>query len=222
MVRIKSTAAIRLLFYKITAINKISCMKKTFFPPRTKQHLKCFAIFCLFILPFSTLLFIVNSAGVFLLLNLFMGLFCWTYFEYHLHRFWTHTEHGETKTQLVKSHLHHHHHPTEIKVTAVHRTILSAGCLVLLFLAIRWNNYFSIAAGFFIGFSYSFFSHWMLHQPWSKKIMPRLHKFHIHHHCKYPNRCFGFTTPLWDHIFGTTPPRGVIISDRVIQFYYGD
>jgi len=117
--------------------------------------------------------------------------------------------------------MHHHKHPTEITVSWLQRLILFSISSVLLITSMAWNTYFTIFAGFAIGFSYSFFSHWILHQTWSKKLCPRLHHFHIHHHCKYPNRCFGFSTILWDVVFKTTPPKNASISQRVTQFYYG-
>lgn len=185
------------------------------------EQLKCFSIFLLLVLPLVLFNVSLKSPILFFILNFLPGLLCWTYLEYHLHRFWTHNKHADSSKLAFKRHMHHHKHPTEIKVTAVQRIILLSVSIILFLLSILWNNYFTIVAGFVISFSYSFFSHWLLHQSWSIKIFPHLHRFHIHHHCKYPDRCFGFSTVLWDVIFRTTPPGDAIITERIIRFYYG-
>jgi len=187
-----------------------------------QEQLKCFSVFLLIVLPLPlTAIFLVKNPVLFFILNFLPGLLSWTYLEYHLHRFWTHNKSANATREAFKRHVHHHKHPTEIKVTTAQRIILLSGSILLFSLSIKWNNYFTILVAFVIGFSYSFFSHWILHQGWSVKIFPRLHCFHIHHHCKYPDRCFGFSTIFWDLIFQTTPPKDAVITERIIQFYYG-
>lgn len=186
------------------------------------SQLKCFGIFLTLIIP----LLIINELlperkMIFFFLNLFTGILSWTYLEYHLHRFWTHTKNGGPKQGSFQRHIHHHKHPTEIKITFLQRLVLVGISSLLFIISFVWNNYFTILTGFFIGFSYSFFSHWILHQPWSNKIFPTLHRYHIYHHCKHPDKCFGFSTTLWDKIFGTIPSKQEKISENIIQFYYG-
>jgi len=186
-----------------------------------REQLKCFSVFLFIALPLPlTAIFLVKNPVLFFILNFLPGLLSWTYLEYHLHRFWTHNKNANA-TEAFKRHVHHHKHPTEIKVTSAQRMILLSVSFLLFSLSVIWNNYFTILAAFVIGFSYSFFSHWILHQGWSVKIFPRLHRFHIHHHCKYPDRCFGFSTVFWDVIFKTTPPGDAIITERITRFYYG-
>lgn len=188
----------------------------------SRQQLKCFSIFLLIVLPLlSTTIFLVKNPVLFFIFNFLPGLLGWTYLEYHLHRFWTHNKSANATREAFKRHVHHHKHPTEIKVTTAQRTILLSVSILLFSLSIKWNNYFTVPVAFIIGFSYSFFSHWILHQGWSVKIFPRLHRFHIHHHCKYPDLCFGFSTIFWDLIFQTAPPKDAVITERIIQFYYG-
>lgn len=182
----------------------------------------CTAVFVLIITPvFVSTLLLARNTIAFFTLNFISGLLCWTYLEYYLHRFWTHNKYADSSKKAFKRHVHHHKHPTEIKVTALQRTILFITSAVIFSIALVWNNYFTIATGFAIGFAYSFFSHWLLHQTWSQRLFPRLHRFHIHHHCKYPDRCFGFSTIFWDVVFGTVPPKNAVLSKKTIQFYYG-
>lgn len=188
----------------------------------TARQLKCFTVFILIVLPVSlATMYFEKSRVIFFILNILTGFASWTYLEYHLHRFWTHNKNADSSKHAYQRHLHHHKHPTEIKVTPRQRILLFSASIILVIVSALWNSYFTIATGFIVGFSYSFFSHWILHQGWSAKIFPNLHRFHIHHHCKYPDRCFGFSTIFWDLIFQTTPPKDAVITERIIQFYYG-
>ena len=188
----------------------------------TSTQIKCMGIFILIVFPFLiTAVFFAKNPVIFFASDFLTGILCWTYLEYHMHRFWTHNKNANSTKEAYKRHVHHHKHPTEIKVTAGQRLVLFSISALLLTISVIWNNYFTILTGFVVGFAWSFFSHWILHQTWSVKLFPHLHRFHIHHHCKYPDRCFGFSTIFWDLIFGTTPPRNAIITERIIQFYYG-
>jgi 4-hydroxysphinganine ceramide fatty acyl 2-hydroxylase len=194
-------------------------MKKNY---SSLDQVKCICIFLLVTLPVLLVSLLFSRSQVpFFVFNFLTGILGWTYLEYHYHRFWTHSKRSDSNQLAFQMHKHHHKHPTEIKVTASQRVGLLSGSIVLFAAAVLWNSYFTIFAGFAIAFAYSFFSHWILHQAWSKKVFPHLHQFHIHHHCKYPDRCFGFSTIFWDIVFKTTPPRNAVISDRIIQFYYG-
>jgi sterol desaturase/sphingolipid hydroxylase (fatty acid hydroxylase superfamily) len=186
-------------------------------------QVKCLCIFAMIVLPLALGGSVLGKRHVtFFTANFLVGILGWTYLEYHIHRFWTHSKSSNSSQVAFQRHKHHHKHPTEIKVTASQRVVLLSASMLLFAAAVLWNSYFTIFAGFAIAFAYSFFSHWILHQSWSKKVFPHLHHFHIHHHCKYPDRCFGFSTIFWDLVFKTTPPKNAVITDRIIQFYYGD
>lgn len=191
--------------------------------PSIRTQVNCFLVFMMIVLPLSSFATFVCSRNqiAFFAFNFLIGILGWTYLEYHIHRFWTHSKKSNSSAVAFQRHKHHHKHPTEIKVTAKQRVGLFFVSAVLFAASVVWNNYFTVIAGFIIGFAYSFFSHWILHQAWSKKVFPHLHQLHIHHHCKYPDRCFGFSTIFWDLVFGTTPPKNAVISERIIQFYYG-
>lgn len=184
----------------------------------------CYTLFLFILVPLLTITSMIKPVypRVAFAVLLFAGWLTWTFAEYIIHRFWTHQHRGFAKTSICKTHMHHHKHPTEIKVGFWHRCLLLAASAGLLFIAARLDNYFTVIAGFFTALSYSFISHWILHRKWSRRIFPRLHRFHIHHHCKHPDRCFGFSTTLWDDIFGTTPPKNAAITERIREFYYGE
>lgn len=62
--------------------------------------------------------------------------------------------------------------------------------------------------------------HYLLHHKWTRKIMPSHHRFHVYHHCRLTDKCFGVSVTWWDHLFFTAPPKKTQIADRVLDFYY--
>jgi sterol desaturase/sphingolipid hydroxylase (fatty acid hydroxylase superfamily) len=182
--------------------------------PLTYQHQpeRTTATYCITI--FSTIFMCIvllatitkNHTALFFCLLLFDGFLSATYLEYHLHRFWTYKN--------------HHRHPSDIRVTPIQRTIMGKICLVFFIPAVYWNNYFTLFTGFIMGCSYSFISHWMLHQRWVKWLFPRLLKFHMYHHSKFPNHGFGFSCPWWDILFKTAPPADAPITNKIIDLYF--
>jgi sterol desaturase/sphingolipid hydroxylase (fatty acid hydroxylase superfamily) len=96
--------------------------------------------------------------------------------------------------------------------------------VVMLVLAagIFFNNYLTMLAGMGWGLSVYLIMHRILHQKWSMKVFKRLSRYHIFHHCKFPNTCFGISVPWWDDFFRTIPPKQVKISPRIIAFYFAD
>ena len=168
-----------------------------------------------------TISFIKNELPVvFHLMAYFIGWLTWTFTEYMMHRFWHHGNHN-SKNRFISSHQYHHTHPNEIRITGLHRLMLALVCVAIIAASIFFNNFFSILAGFVIGVSGYTFMHWFLHRRWAATIFPRLHRFHIYHHCKYPNHCHGVSVTWWDILFKTTPPVDKEISQKVKQFYYG-
>jgi len=149
------------------------------------------------------------------------GWISWTFIEYIMHRFWMHDKPHVAGEKDFANHQYHHTHPTEIKIKPVHRLLMFCGVVLLIGAAILFQNYFTFISGFATGFVGYTFMHVVLHKKWSAKLFPKLQEFHVYHHCKYPNRCFGVTTILWDVVFNTTPPPNAKISNRIRDFYFG-
>lgn len=186
-----------------------------------KRQLKCIGIFLLIgILP---LLFADRFRGNRLLFHsiLFLdGWLTWTLVEYILHRFWNHSKSADKQNVIVQRHLHHHTHPTEIKVTGKQRLEMVLIGVVLIILSTWADNFITFLAGLWVGFSWFFMMHYFLHQVWVKNVFPRLLEYHIIHHCKEPDRCFGVSVTWWDLLFGTGPSTRKMISEKVIAFYF--
>ncbi|HEX4958398.1 MAG TPA: sterol desaturase family protein [Lacibacter sp.] len=184
----------------------------------------CFLIFSFLLAVIITVaLFLKNNRPFFFHVILFgSGWFTWTFLEYVMHRFWTHGDKADKNSLVIQRHLHHHTHPTDIKVTSKDRFILIGISAVALLIAAWLQNFFTFFAGICAGISWFFHIHYFLHQTWAKKVFPRLLNFHIVHHCKFPNRCFCFSLTLWDDLFNTGIPPGTVISPLIIDFYFGE
>lgn len=180
-----------------------------------------FAIFILIIAPLIWIAAVSrNTSLVFHSILLFTGWLSWTYTEYYFHRFIMHEADSSKGLGKLLNHTHHHKDPADIRVTMPHRIIMAVTSVVLIVLSILLNNYFTLFCGFFLGFTAFCLMHVMLHHSWSRKFFPQLHQFHIHHHCKHTDKCFGVTIPWWDHLFGTIPDKNITISERILAFYY--
>jgi 4-hydroxysphinganine ceramide fatty acyl 2-hydroxylase len=161
-----------------------------------------------------------NVAWVFHTLLFICGWLVWTWIEYHAHRFLMHPRSNKWKTGTSQSHQHHHRHPSKLEVTLLYRILLFIINCGFFYLAYRLSNFFTLIAGFSWGAAAFCYIHYLLHQKWTKIFMPYHHQFHIYHHCKYTERCFGVSVTWWDHLFFTAPPKAASLSDRIVEFYY--
>lgn len=168
-----------------------------------------------------TIALLIRKKNLFLFHSLLIisGWLTWTITEYFFHRFLMHT-HKNHPTTVSKKHSSHHHSPSVFEVNLLHRILLFLFSCLFFWLAAKWNNYFSFFAGFFWGAAAFCYIHYLLHHRLSKIFLPVHHYFHICHHCKFPDKCFGVSVPWWDYLFLTAPPEDVSISSRVINFYY--
>jgi sterol desaturase/sphingolipid hydroxylase (fatty acid hydroxylase superfamily) len=192
---------------------------------RFSNYAKQFYCYCTYGVA-ASLLFILSQYTktqpvIFQLILFFWGWLTWTFIEYISHRFWMHSKGRMKQNKDFANHQYHHSHPTEIKISATHRVLMLIGLITMIFVSTFVNNYLFVVTGIYSGFVCYTFMHVILHEKWSAKVFRRLHEYHIYHHCKYPNRCFGVSVVWWDVIFGTTPPAHAKLSQRIIDFYFG-
>ena len=161
----------------------------------------------------------------------FLGWFSWTFLEYMFHRFIWHSKSSNPNDKKVNkndsqndtfSHLYHHQHPTEIRMNNVTRSLLVAGSIVLDFISIWIYNCITILVGFVCGFTTYNLTHFFLHKKLVQKIFPKKVRYHIYHHCKYSDKCFGISVTWWDDLFGTAPTQKNVLQSGVIDFYFGE
>jgi sterol desaturase/sphingolipid hydroxylase (fatty acid hydroxylase superfamily) len=66
---------------------------------------------------------------------------------------------------------------------------------------------FIFLAGFILGYLVYANIHFYIHLHRPIKRFSFFWRHHSLHHYKYPDKAFGVSSPLWDIIFGTMPPR---------------
>ncbi|HTS43243.1 MAG TPA: sterol desaturase family protein [Puia sp.] len=186
------------------------------------SQLQCFLVFFIILLPlmYWVTQLKTNFRSPFHIFLFISGWFSWTFIEYISHRFWSHSKTSNKKNAVIRRHQHHHSHPTDIKVTGRQRLVMSIIAALLIVFSILLDNYLTFLAGFWMGIFWFFQMHYFLHQSWVKKVFPQLLKYHIVHHCRQPDRCFGISTIWWDKVFGTIPSGKTSVSQRIIEFYF--
>ena len=122
---------------------------------------------------------------------------------------------------MTQIHTHHHKHPAEHVVTNLHRTAMIAVLAVLIVVANYLNNYFTFFAGFCLGIEAYLLVHRIIHLRIGQRVFTKLVRYHIYHHCKYTDTCFGVTVPWWDDLFKTVP-KAPKITQRIVDFYFND
>ena len=131
-----------------------------------------------------------------------LGLAGWTLMEYVLHRF---VLHG--LNPFHQWHAEHHKRPTALIFTPTIASATLIATFVFLPALLEWNLPLACALTLGVVVGYLVYTlthhathHWPAHTPWLKR-RKRWHALH-HHHVDDPI-CFGVTTSLWDHVFGT-------------------
>jgi sterol desaturase/sphingolipid hydroxylase (fatty acid hydroxylase superfamily) len=137
------------------------------------------------------------------------GLFVWTLTEYLLHRYVFHYQPGSKWGQRLHFMMHgvHHDYPSDSKrlVMPPSVSIPLAALFYGLFLLI-WGPVY--VAPFFAGFIFGYICydeiHYATHHaPMKGAMLLKLKHHHIRHHFHDPEKGYGVSSPLWDHVFGT-------------------
>ena len=117
------------------------------------------------------------------------GVLLWTLVEYLLHRY---IFHFITESAVVQR---------------FHYTVHVAGFFFGLYYAVMGSYVYAFLPGFVIGYLVYASIHYAIHAHKPPKGLEYLWRHHNLHHFKYPDRAFGVSSPLWDMIFGTMPPK---------------
>ena len=161
-----------------------------------------------------------NHPFLFHFLLFLTGWIIWTWIEYLFHRFLLHPKTGKGKTATSRTHQHHHKNPSQFETTWSHRVLLLTFSFVFIYIACWLNNYFTLLSGMFWGWTAFCYIHYFLHKKWTRAFMPHHHEFHIAHHCKYRNKCFGVSVIWWDILFDTAPEEKPCINNETLYLYY--
>jgi len=142
----------------------------------------------------------------------FLGWLFFTWVEYQVHRRVYHmpatTERG--KEISYKMHGVHHDYPKDKQRLAMPPLLsIVVGTLLLLLFKLLLDQYsFSFLAGFMTGYASYLLVHYSVHifRP-PNNLFKALWTNHAIHHYGDEHILFGVSSPIWDHVFGTLPPK---------------
>jgi 4-hydroxysphinganine ceramide fatty acyl 2-hydroxylase len=142
------------------------------------------------------------------------GFFTWTLVEYLMHRFAFHYEaKAESgKKMIYMLHIIHHDHPTDSdKLYQPPLVNLVIVALLFGFIYLIMNNFvFLFLPGIILGYLAYSTIHYSIHKfkPPFDFLKP-IWRHHNLHHYRFQNKGFGVSSPFWDVIFGTMPPKEI-------------
>jgi sterol desaturase/sphingolipid hydroxylase (fatty acid hydroxylase superfamily) len=128
------------------------------------------------------------------------GLLSWTLVEWLLHRYIYHL----WPSFLSEGHALHHEKPRALIGVPWYLTAIALVLLYeLLAIPLRPSSTGVVMGMSWLGYIFYCIAHhgshhWSLRRGWLKKMK----RHHLIHHA-HPEYNWGFTTPLWDHVFGT-------------------
>lgn len=181
----------------------------------------CLAFFGVIVIPTGTTVhFLINKHWTFQALAFAGGLFCWTFIEYSIHRFWLHRKNN--KHYQKTDHFGHHCNPRKVFTSQIKRVVIVAFACMTIWSSVFFSNYLFLPSGILTGYAVYGYMHVWLHREWATKWLSHLQKFHIRHHCGETEKCFGVTFTWWDRIFNTSGVSEKNISKKVKEFYFGN
>ncbi len=139
------------------------------------------------------------------------GLGLWTLVEYLGHRFLFHFVPRSAWLLERQQHLAHHQSPSEPAYYVVPLWFTIPVALLIwgaLGLVAGGPRAALLTAGTVLGYIAYELIHYEIHRGREGGPLMRFwRRHHFHHHFTDADRCFGFTTPFWDWVFGTGPVR---------------
>jgi sterol desaturase/sphingolipid hydroxylase (fatty acid hydroxylase superfamily) len=180
--------------------------------PKTNSLLAVSIYVCLSLSVLVYGVFIIRLSLKSNLIFIIFGLLLFTLVEYLLHRFLYHSgkDYKDEANWQYKVHGIHHDHPKEkglLAMPIVLAILLGSFFFFLFYIILKDHTYF-FWPGFFLGYALYLFIHYKIHsQKPPKNVFKYLWKHHNLHHYVYENKAFGVSSPLWDIIFGTMPPK---------------
>lgn len=139
------------------------------------------------------------------------GLLFWTFFEYLMHRYLFHwmTDSAAGKNFVYTLHGVHHEYPRDrerLFMPPVPSLIISSLIFGGMYLA-TGAYALSLFPGFISGYMLYGTMHYAIHSYAPPKYLKGLWRNHHLHHYKYPEKGFGVSSIIWDHVFRTVPKK---------------
>lgn len=146
----------------------------------------------------------------------FIGIASWTLIEYLMHRFVFHFINDMKIVQKFHKLVHgiHHEYPRDKErlflppIPGLTIAAVLFGIWYLLF-SITGNGWLALFffPGLINGYLLYSFTHYSIHVFNPPKSIRYIWKHHSLHHYQFHDKAFGVSSPLWDYVFGTMPPR---------------
>lgn len=158
--------------------------------------------------------YIYQATSFFTGLLLYLGgLLFWSLFEYLMHRYVFHFASESKLARRFHYMIHgvHHQYPRDKERLFMPPVpgILIISVLFLLFYLILERYTFTFLAGLLNGYLLYTLIHYSVHMYRPPKYFKKLWVHHAMHHYRYHDKAYGVSSPLWDIVFGTMPPRDV-------------
>jgi len=139
-----------------------------------------------------------------------LGMLAFTLLEYLMHRFLFHLPPTSEFNQKLAYNIHgvHHDYPKDKDRLAMPPivSITLATLFLVIFKLLMGNAGFAFTSGFVVGYAGYLLVHYIVHiYMIPKNSFKILWIHHGIHHYKRPDKAFGVSSPLWDHIFRTMP-----------------
>ncbi|MDT0641499.1 sterol desaturase family protein [Zunongwangia sp. F363] len=140
------------------------------------------------------------------------GLFFFTFVEYIMHRYLYHIPATSERKKKISYTMHgvHHDYPKDKSRLAMPPllSLIIATVLFIIYRAVLGDYVFGFLAGFLIGYAAYLAVHYSVHAfKVPNNFLKTLWHHHSIHHYREPDRAFGVSSALWDHIFRTMPRK---------------
>ncbi|WP_236636804.1 sterol desaturase family protein [Sinomicrobium soli] len=140
------------------------------------------------------------------------GLIFFTFVEYLMHRYLYHMPATSEKRKKVAYTMHgvHHDYPKDKSRLAMPPllSLIIATVFFVIYRAVMGDYVFGFLAGFLMGYTAYLGVHYSVHAfKVPNNFLKVLWYHHSIHHYREPDRAFGVSSPLWDHIFRTMPRK---------------
>ena len=193
----------------------LALASRTFKIPKTNS-LVAVSIYAILssVMYFYALFYVNHSLWIKALFPVFGAVF-FTLIEYVAHRFLYHSgpDYKDEANWQYTMHGVHHVHPNDKGLLAmpIPLALVLAATFFGLFYVVMSDLAYFFWPGFLLGYAGYLYVHYSIHarKP-PENIFGYLWKHHLLHHHIYDDKAFGVTTPLWDHVFGTMPPKKVL------------
>lgn len=132
------------------------------------------------------------------------GVLTWTFYEYAFHRW---LFHGNSSVLTGGHQKHHDQVDRLLSMPFLTGPAIYAGLYFVLRLFLSEGTTASFTAAYALSYVYYGFMHHSSHfMEIDLSFWKKMRAHHLLHH-KFPDSNFGFTTTIWDRVFGTYYPR---------------